>query len=469
MKRHEIKATGCPDSCLDLAAQYCNQAAKAGLLRRYKMKDLIGNIVADPQSFFNDSIAGRFAKAIAADAKLVNRGMVPYKVWGEDMVERGAIEQLRAACSLPIAVRGAAMPDSHQGYGLNIGGVLATADSVIPFGIGVDISCMMHLSILPIGIDELQKNSDRFVDAINTQTLFGTGGSWEKRRQHTVMDLDWKFCETVKQLKDKAWAQLGTSGGGNHFCNIGELTISTDKLDQLLIGHAPSTDPGIDQKFVAVMTHSGSRGAGAKICAYYNKIAQTKCEAKYKYLAWLGLDTEAGQEYWQAMTLMGEYAKANHEIMHRQIAQFLGVTPIFQVRNSHNFAWKEIHDGMEVIVHRKGATPAGKGILGVIPGSMADPAYIVEGMGSAESLMSASHGAGRKYSRSHAKQSFNWDHWRGELVRRGVKLLSAGIDEVPAVYKNIDEVMSQQTDLVRPIARFDPKIVKMAEAGEAED
>jgi tRNA-splicing ligase RtcB len=193
-----------------------------------------------------------------------------------------------------------------------------------------------------------------------------------------------------------------------------------------------------------------------------------------KHLAWLALDAADGQEYWAAMNLMGRYAAANHALIHRHIAKKLGAEVILDIENHHNFAWKETHlvGGVErdVIVHRKGATPAGAGVLGVIPGSMASPGYVVRGKGSPESLHSASHGAGRVMSRTKAMQSFTWSATRKLLAERGVELLSAGLDEVPGVYKDIHVVMAAQTDLVEVLGQFDPKLVKMCPAGErAED
>ena len=177
-------------------------------------------------------------------------------------------------------------------------------------------------------------------------------------------------------------------------------------------------------------------------------------------------DSEAGQEYWAAMNLMGRYAAANHAVIHRSLARALRARVIAGVENHHNFAWKEVHGGRELIVHRKGATPAGAGVMGVIPGSMASPGYVVRGKGSAPSLESAAHGAGRVMSRTQAKKSFRWSPVKKLLAERGVTLLSAGLDEVPGVYKDIETVMAAQADLVEVVARFDPKIVKMAPAGE---
>src|SRR4030095_3711807 len=168
---------------------------------------------------------------------------------------------------------------------------------------------------------------------------------------------------------------------------------------------------------------------------------------------------------------MGRYAAANHELIHASIARALGVGVMLDIENHHNFAWRERHqlpDGSEaeLIVHRKGATPAGAGVLGIIPGSMGTPGYVVRGKGIASSLNSASHGAGRRMSRTKAKEMFNWDMAQRFLRERGVTLISAGLDEVPMAYKDIDEVMAAQQDLVEPLARFEPRLVKIAPSGE---
>jgi tRNA-splicing ligase RtcB len=225
--------------------------------------------------------------------------------------------------------------------------------------------------------------------------------------------------------------------------------------------------------YLALLSHSGSRGAGAAVAAHYSRLASAERRELPKdlgRLAWLSLATDAGREYWRAMELMGRYAAANHALIHDAIAGRLGVTIRFALENHHNFAWRERHLDRDLIVHRKGATPAGAGVLGIIPGSMASPGYIVRGRGNPESLRSASHGAGRKMSRTQAKKEFRWPEVKRLLKERGVTLLSAGIDEVPMAYKEIDEVMAAQSDLVESVARFEPRIVKMAPAGErAED
>ena len=183
-------------------------------------------------------------------------------------------------------------------------------------------------------------------------------------------------------------------------------------------------------------------------------------------LAWLELDSDQGREYWAVMELMGRYAAANHQLIHQHVTRHLGVEVMLDIENHHNFAWKEQHDGREVVVHRKGATPAGEGAIGIIPGSMGTPGCVVRGRGDESSLNSAAHGAGRKMSRKAAKEKFKWTDLTRFLQQRGVVLLSAGLDEVPMAYKDIDQVMADQADLVSPIARFDPKLVKMAPGGK---
>ena len=148
------------------------------------------------------------------------------------------------------------------------------------------------------------------------------------------------------------------------------------------------------------------------------------------------------------------------------MAENLGAEVLLDLENHHNFAWQEKHFGRDVIVHRKGATPAQKGVKGIIPGSMATPGYVVSGKGKTESLNSASHGAGRVMSRKKAKSRLNWKDAKRFLDQKKVTLISAGLDEVPFVYKDIDEVMANQSDLVKILAKFDPRLVKMAPAGE---
>jgi tRNA-splicing ligase RtcB len=402
-------------------------------------------------------------KAQRAEAKDVTRreGVAPYRIWGEHL-EPDSVRQLQNACSLPVAVAGALMPDAHVGYGLPIGGVLATDNAVIPYAVGVDIACRMKMSVLDLPIDVLDTQRDRLANVLERETCFGIGGGFTQKRQHDVMDADWSVSPVTMRLKDRAWKQLGSSGSGNHFVEFGTLTVGDESV---------GLPRGL---YLALLSHSGSRGTGAEVAQHYSKLARglhPELPQALAQLAWLDLDTEAGQEYWAAMALMGRYAAANHALIHQDIARALGVGVRLDIENHHNFAWRETHQlpegtAREVIVHRKGATPAGEGVIGIIPGSMATPGYVVRGKGSIPSLLSASHGAGRRMSRTQARKTLSWQDAQALLRERRVMLLSAGLDEVPMVYKDIDTVMAAQQDLVEPLARFDPRIVKMAPSGE---
>lgn len=379
----------------------------------------------------------------------------PWRAWGTP--DEASRSQMEAACALPIAVQGALMPDAHVGYGLPIGGVLATDGVVIPYAVGVDIACRMKLTVLDAPLAWLESRRADLIGALERETRFGVGAQFDKRREHPVMQEDWRVTPVTASLRDKAWAQLGTSGSGNHFVEYGSLEVTADGL------------PLPRGQYLALLSHSGSRGAGAAVCEHYRRIAQKRRPAQ-AHLAWLGLDEPEGMEYWAAMELMGRYASANHACIHRHVLTRLAVEARWSLENHHNFAWKERHGDRDLVVHRKGATPAGVGVLGIIPGSMASPGFVVRGRGEAASLASASHGAGRAMSRKQALKTFDWKSARQVLTERGVQLLSAGLDEVPMVYKDIHRVMAAQQDLVDVLARFDPKIVKMAPAGErAED
>ncbi len=426
--------------------------------------DEIVRIVAEPLTFFEDPLRAAFARSIYRPAFTPRAEPAPWRQWGADL-EADAVRQMANACALPVAVAGALMPDAHPGYGLPIGGVLATENAVIPYAVGVDIACRMKLTVYDRKANIIAGQRDRLANIIESETRFGIGCSFKDRRDHDVMDEDWTVSPVTRHLRDKAWSQLGTSGSGNHFVEFGAFTVTNDDLG-LPYG-----------EYLALLSHSGSRGTGAQVCDSYSKRAMARrsnLPKELKHLAWLTLDEEDGQEYWNAMNLMGRYAAANHELIHKHIAKKLGARVILDIENHHNFAWKERHvvngQNRELIVHRKGATPAGKGVLGIIPGSMASPGFVVRGKGRPESLNSASHGAGRVMSRTKALQSFTWSGTKKLLAERGVELMSAGLDEVPGVYKDIHTVMAAQSDLVEVLGRFDPKLVKMCPPGErAED
>ena len=246
---------------------------------------------------------------------------------------------------------------------------------------------------------------------------------------------------------------MGSSGTGNHFVEFGNAELPENNFFGLPAG-----------KYTALLSHSGSRGFGSAIAQQYFSIAMDKCRLpnEAKFLAWLDLESDAGQEYWLSMNLAGDYATACHEVIHRNLSKALGLKVLNNVSNHHNFAWKEMNAlGDEVIVHRKGATPAGAGVLGIIPGSMSTPAYIVQGLGNPLSLNSASHGAGRAMSRQKAKESMTNSALKKHLDQQGVTLIGGSVEESPFAYKDIDHVMAAQTELVEVLGKFFPKIVRM--------
>jgi tRNA-splicing ligase RtcB len=469
MNRKQLQKLGVPPDCAKAAIVALGRAAELGTgmgLKGQRARQVVAEVVRDPRAFEADAIWGELARELLAEATPTAREPIGYRTWGSD-IDEAAHVQMRQACQVPNAVAAALMPDAHVGYGLPIGGVLACEGAVIPYAVGVDIACRMKLSVLDLPADAIATQRNRLEEALNGGTRFGVGVQHERPQTHAVMDRDWSVTRITRERKDTAWKQLGTSGSGNHFVEFGELTLSVDDKQ---LGLAAG-------KYVALLSHSGSRGAGAAVCSTYSQTAQRLLPKRFKdlgRLAWLDLESEAGQEYWAAMNLMGEYAAANHAVIHRLVSKLVGAEIIAGVENHHNFAWKEQHEvsgrRREVIVHRKGATPAGEGVLGVIPGTMADPAYVVRGRGNSQSLYSASHGAGRRMSRTKALDMFRIQTVKKELAERGVHVLAAGSDEVPGVYKDIREVMAAQADLVEIVAQFDPKIVRMCGDGsKAED
>lgn len=380
---------------------------------------------------------------------------LPYKIYGKQEIEEGSIKQMDNAMQLPITVKGALMADAHLGYGLPIGGVLATKNAVIPYGVGMDIGCRMCMSVYDISIDIIEKDKASLKQILVDETRFGTD-EFNIPTDHSVLERrEFKEIPFLKSLHSKAYSQLGTSGHGNHFVDIGDLEI-TDLNNEwkLPLG-----------KYFAVLTHSGSRGMGAEIARHYTRIAKDICQLPkgFTELSWLNIDTEEGQEYWLAMNLAGDYSAANHEQIHQRFSKALAEDSLFKVENHHNFAWKEkLEDNTNVIVHRKGATPAFKGVLGIIPGSMASQAFVVRGKGNHESLNSAAHGAGRVLSRKAAKRSVSKKEMQEHLSKEKVTLIGGNTDEAPWVYKDIIKVMKHQKDLVEIVAKFTPRIVRMA-------
>jgi tRNA-splicing ligase RtcB len=397
-----------------------------------------------------------------------------YSVWGGEYIDVEARRQMDNAMRLPISVAGALMPDAHVGYGLPIGGVLATEAAVIPYAVGVDIACRMRLSIFSVSPIVVRQKLGQFKKALVEQTVFGAGGQWRgsERVEHEILDDSaWSETKYLRSLKDTAYRQLGTSGSGNHFVEWGAFSLQAD-------------DAQLDLKageYLALLSHSGSRGVGFKIANHYSELAQMlhpNLDKHIQHLAWLPLDWQEGKEYWLSMELAGRFAAANHEVIHKRVARAAAVKPVFSVENHHNFAWKETiaapsgfaASDREVIVHRKGATPAGRGVLGIIPGSMGDAGFLVRGKGLPESLNSASHGAGRAMSRRAALNTITKTERDRYLKERGVILIGAGMDESPQAYKPIEQVIAAQSDLITIVGKFKPVMVRMDGTGsKAED
>lgn len=451
------------------------EALKAAARLQHIAKDealaMLLKVKEYPENFLDDEILEALATAMIEEMnKPVDTTIAlleekrEYAVYGEEYIDEGAGRQMAVAMQLPVTAAGALMPDAHQGYGLPIGGVLATRNAVIPYGVGVDIGCRMALSVFDIPADAFYANEETYTKALMKHTKFGAGAGFHGRykAEHAVLDSNvFNITPFIKQLHDKAASQLGSSGGGNHFVEWG--IIEFEERDEAL-----NIEKG---KYLALLSHSGSRGTGATIAGYYTRLAKSVCRLPKEAanLAWLDMNSEAGQEYWLAMNLAGDYAAACHEVIHKKLTAAIGASVLAKVENHHNFAWKETWNGEEVIVHRKGATPAGKGVMGIIPGSMTAPGFLVRGLGNEAAINSASHGAGRQMSRTKAIEQISQEQMQAVLKAHGVTLIGAGLDEAPMAYKNIHQVMNAQRELVTVVAKFEPKIVRMADDGSRED
>lgn len=466
-----MKDLGLSGRAIGLALKAWDQALhyRPGIYNESDARRELAQVLVEPQRYFNDETWGPLARVIGetqlreqqarADALVPAR---PWSVFGRDMIEPGAFGQMEVAMSLPVTVAGAQMPDSHKGYGLPIGGVLATDNAVIPYAVGVDIGCRMQMTLLP---EDFTASHDALVAALLRGTVFGPGQGGGLTAHDFADHPLWAQVERkVLNLRDLAISQLGTSGGGNHFAVIGHYS-----------------EGGV--KRLALLTHSGSRALGARIASHYTSVAKAAHPGLVKQaqdLAWLSLDHEDGQAYWAAMNLAGAYSEANHLEIHRRVLAALGLeqTGLATFGNTHNMAWNEEVQGRPAIVHRKGATPAGLGVTGIIPGTMADPSYVVRGLGNTESLNSSSHGAGRQMGRLQAIRELSKPERREEveqyLTRAGITRVGvssgthgtvSGLDEHPLAYKRIQDVMQAQRELVEIVGEFTPKIVRMADDG----
>jgi len=467
-----LKLNGWPEGrVIGFAKKAAEQLESAGVERDAILAQL-DRVRAQPGDFLSDTtlsdLARECLRLTTPEPAIVEEALrdapVSYRIWGREQIDDQALVQMDAAMRLPISVAGALMPDAHVGYGLPIGGVLATENVVIPYAVGVDIACRMRLSIYAVSPFVIGQRPGQFRKALLERTRFGRGENWDthERPDHEVLDeAGWRATRLLRSLRDAAPAQLGTSGSGNHFVEWGSFELA-EKDDRL------GLEPGM---YLALLSHSGSRGIGFKIANTYSELARQQhpnLDPKVRHLAWLDLNSEVGQEYWVSMELAGRFAAANHAVIHRRVAEAVGLKEAAAIENHHNFAWREtLSDGREVIVHRKGATPAGPHVLGIIPGSMGDAGYLVRGLGHAEAINSASHGAGRLMSRTKAEESITRNSRDEYLRERGVTLLGGAIDESPQAYKPIEAIIAAQEDLVEVLGRFLPKIVRMAdEAGE---
>ena len=461
-----LKARGWPEGKIIGRAKAAAAALEAQNIEREAILQRLDAVLATPADFIGDAVFGEVAREAlrrtaaevsSQDDELLETAL-PYQTWGAGGIDAGAVAQMNNAMRLPVAVGGSLMPDAHVGYGLPIGGVLATDNCVIPYAVGVDIACRMRLSIYPQSPIVLGQKSS-FEKALTDWTAFGAGCAWSgsQRAEHEVLDdADWDATRLLRGLKQKAASQLGTSGTGNHFVEWGEFALAEDDAEMGLKAG----------KYLALLSHSGSRGVGFKIANEFSRIAREKhprLADAVRHLAWLDMESEAGAEYWLSMELAGRFASANHAIIHHRVARAAGVEEVAAVENHHNFAWRETVNGKDAIVHRKGATPAGLGVAGVIPGSMGDAGYVVRGRGIASSLNSASHGAGRKMSRRAATSAITKTERDRYLQARGVKLLGGGLDESPQAYKDIEQVIAAQDELVEIVGKFSPRIVRMAD------
>ncbi len=383
---------------------------------------------------------------------------IPIWIWA-DPVDDGALAQAKALANLPFAEHVALMADAHVGYGMPIGGVLATREQVLPYGVGGDIGCGMcalgtdfraadlapadlaHLRRrllrrIPVG-KKSRERGDRHVHE------FAKSGLYERIAASARAKAGRKAGERVLDAERIA-SQVGTLGSGNHF-----LELQRDEAGRLW-----------------VMLHSGSRNMGQQVVRWYHALAREKNERERARtpaeLAWLPVDSPEGRDYLEKMELALEYARVNRETMVQDVLDVLGselgIGQAGEVVNiHHNYAALEEHGGRSLWVHRKGATLAAEGVAGIVPGSMGTASYVVEGAGNAESLRSCSHGAGRVLGRTQARNTLDLEAERARLrgVVHGLDDAS-GLDEAPSAYKDIDAVIAAQSDLLRVRHRLVP-------------
>lgn len=373
--------------------------------------------------------------------QVVDTERMPIKLWLDD-IEDGALQQARNLANLPFVYKWVAiMPDSHQGYGMPIGGVLATTGVIVPNAVGVDIGCGMSATkttLTEIDTDSLK----RVMGKIREIVPVGFNHQLEDQLWDSFDDAP--DIPIIQRELSSAKKQLGTLGGGNHFIEIQKG----------------------DDDHIWVMIHSGSRNFGLKTANEYHKKAQVLCSKWYSFmpdkdLAFLPIEDETGNEYYRAMNYCLAFAKSNRALMMNRVMSAMysetGATSLNEIDIHHNYAAFEHHYGKDVLVHRKGATKATLGLTGIIPGSMGASSYITEGLGNPESFFSSSHGAGRRMGRKEALLTLNLVKEQEKMagIIHGLRSISE-LDEAPGAYKNIDAVMKNQCDLTKILVTLSP-------------
>ena len=385
--------------------------------------------------------------------QIINSEKIPIKLWVENP-EEGAIQQAKNLANLPFAFHHIAlMPDTHQGYGMPIGAVLATRNVIVPNAVGVDIGCGMCAVKTNIEANTLVREQLTAVMK-NIRSAIPFGFKHHKKPQdESLMPQGYNVNEmiVVKREYSSALKQLGTLGGGNHFI---ELQHDTDG-------------------FLWIMVHSGSRNIGAQVADYYHKRAKISNELHdpsfdpKKGLAYFSFDTKEAQLYYNEMRYCTDFALANRRLMMQRIQQIIAsghpnilFDPMINI--AHNYATWETHFGEHVMVHRKGATSAKLGEQGIIPGSQGTKSYIVEGLGNPESFMSCSHGAGRVMSRTAAIRDLDLEEEKTKLDNLGIIhsiRRKTDLEEASSAYKCISKVMELQRDLVKIVTELTPLAV----------
>lgn len=385
--------------------------------------------------------------------KVIRIGDSVVKMW-LTKVEESAREQVENLASLPFVYHHIAlMPDCHAGMGMPIGGVLATDGVVIPNAVGVDIGCGMCAVKTNIRNEEMTVETLKSImSGIRERIPLGMTSHDEMQDEaYMPQGLDIEKTIIVKRQYIAARKQVGTLGGGNHFI---ELQRDGDG-------------------FLWIMLHSGSRNLGKKVCDYYNNVAKNMNELWHSsvpsniQLSFLPVRSKEFTDYWNEMTYCVEFALCNRKLMMQRIQEviqdcFPSCTFEPMINIAHNYAAWENHFGHNVIVHRKGAVRARKDEVGIIPGSQGTHSFIVEGLGNEDSFMSSSHGAGRLMSRTEAINTLDLQNEIHKMDALGIvhgMRNQRDLDEAPSAYKDIDEVMQNQRDLVKVKVRLSPMAV----------